>query len=79
MEELSPRLFSFNSPYGACPSCHGLGSLRRFSPEMVVPDLEAPVYTAIALGQIKITLIICLYFTVPVKLLALILTRLGSN
>ncbi|MBD1938283.1 excinuclease ABC subunit UvrA [Microcoleus sp. FACHB-68] len=48
MEELSPRLFSFNSPYGACPSCHGLGSLRRFSPEMVVPDLEAPVYSAIA-------------------------------
>jgi excinuclease ABC subunit A len=48
MEELSPRLFSFNSPYGACPSCHGLGSLRRFSPELVVPDPEAPVYAAIA-------------------------------
>jgi excinuclease ABC subunit A len=48
MEELSPRLFSFNSPYGACPHCHGLGSLRTFSPELVVPDLEAPVYAAIA-------------------------------
>ena len=48
MEELSPRLFSFNSPYGACPQCHGLGSLRTFSPELVVPDLEAPVYAAIA-------------------------------
>ncbi|HEY9602313.1 MAG TPA: excinuclease ABC subunit UvrA [Allocoleopsis sp.] len=48
MEELSPRLFSFNSPYGACPSCHGLGSLRTFSPELVVPDPEAPVYAAIA-------------------------------
>ncbi len=48
MEELSPRLFSFNSPYGACPHCHGLGSLRRFSPELVVPDPEAPVYSAIA-------------------------------
>jgi excinuclease ABC subunit A len=41
MEELSPRLFSFNSPYGACPHCHGLGSLRRFSPELVVPDPES--------------------------------------
>ncbi|GAX43053.1 excinuclease ABC subunit A [Tolypothrix sp. NIES-4075] len=48
MEELSPRLFSFNSPYGACPNCHGLGSLRRFSPDLVVPDPEAPVYAAIA-------------------------------
>ncbi|HEY9833392.1 MAG TPA: excinuclease ABC subunit UvrA, partial [Stenomitos sp.] len=48
MEELSPRLFSFNSPYGACPHCHGLGTLRTFSPELVVPDPEAPVYAAIA-------------------------------
>lgn len=48
MEELSPRLFSFNSPYGACPHCHGLGSLRRFSPDLVVPDPKAPVYAAIA-------------------------------
>src|SRR5579883_746576 len=48
MEELSPRLFSFNSPYGACPHCHGIGSLRRFSPELVVPDPQAPVYSAIA-------------------------------
>ncbi|GAB4154050.1 MAG: excinuclease ABC subunit UvrA [Cyanobacteria bacterium J069] len=48
MEELSPRLFSFNSPYGACPHCHGLGSLRTFSAELVVPDLTLPVYAAIA-------------------------------
>ena len=48
MEELSPRLFSFNSPYGACPHCHGLGSLRTFSPELVVPDPSQPVYAAIA-------------------------------
>lgn len=48
MEELSPRLFSFNSPYGACPDCHGLGSLRRFSPELVVPDTKLPVYAAIS-------------------------------
>ncbi len=48
MDELSPRLFSFNSPYGACPDCHGLGSLRRFSADLVVPDLTSPVYAAIA-------------------------------
>ena len=48
MEELSPRLFSFNSPYGACPSCHGLGHLKTFSPELVIPDPNAPLYNAIA-------------------------------
>ncbi|MCH2051185.1 MAG: excinuclease ABC subunit UvrA [Trichodesmium sp. ALOHA_ZT_67] len=48
MEELSPRLFSFNSPYGACPTCHGLGSLKQFSPELIVPDPNAPLYSAIA-------------------------------
>ena len=48
MDELSPRLFSFNSPYGACPDCHGLGSLRRFSANLVVPDPSVPVYAAIA-------------------------------
>ncbi len=48
MEELSPRLFSFNSPYGACPDCHGIGHLRRFTLERVVPDPSLPVYAAIA-------------------------------
>jgi excinuclease ABC subunit A len=48
MEELSPRLFSFNSPYGACPDCHGIGHLRQFTLERVVPDPSLPVYAAIA-------------------------------
>ena len=48
MEELSPRLFSFNSPHGACPECHGLGNLPVFSPDLLVPDPTAPVYCAIA-------------------------------
>jgi excinuclease ABC subunit A len=48
MEELSPRLFSFNSPYGACPHCHGIGTLKTFTPDLIVPDPEAPVYAAIA-------------------------------
>ncbi len=36
--EISPRTFSFNSPYGACPSCSGLGTLNDFDPLLVVPD-----------------------------------------
>jgi len=38
MEELTPRMFSFNSPYGACPHCDGLGSHMEIDPEMIVPD-----------------------------------------
>ena len=48
MEELSPRLFSFNSPYGACPDCHGLGHRRCFMVERVIPDPSQPLYAAIA-------------------------------
>ncbi|RJQ52295.1 MAG: excinuclease ABC subunit UvrA [Actinobacteria bacterium] len=39
-EELSPRMFSFNSPYGACPRCGGLGSRQEIDPELVVPHPE---------------------------------------
>ena len=38
IEELSPRAFSFNNPYGACPCCGGLGSLMRIDPDNVIPD-----------------------------------------
>ena len=38
IEELAPRMFSFNNPYGACPTCGGLGELMKVSAEMVVPD-----------------------------------------
>jgi len=37
-EELTPRMFSFNSPYGACPSCNGLGTIMEIDPDLVVPD-----------------------------------------
>ena len=37
-EELEPRSFSFNSPYGACTRCHGLGTKMEVDPELVVPD-----------------------------------------
>ena len=37
-EELEPRSFSFNSPFGACPECTGLGTRREVDPELIVPD-----------------------------------------
>jgi excinuclease ABC subunit A len=39
LAEIEPRTFSFNSPYGACPACDGLGSREGFVPELVLPDL----------------------------------------
>ncbi len=38
LPEITPRVFSFNSPYGACPNCGGLGYKMEFDPELVVPD-----------------------------------------
>ncbi len=38
LEELSPRMFSFNSPYGACDECDGLGTILEFDPDLIVPD-----------------------------------------
>jgi excinuclease ABC subunit A len=38
LAELEPRIFSFNSPYGACPACGGLGIILEFDPELLVPD-----------------------------------------
>ena len=38
IEEIEPRLFSFNNPFGACPTCDGLGVKLYFDPELVVPD-----------------------------------------
>ncbi|HQJ62555.1 MAG TPA: excinuclease ABC subunit UvrA, partial [Methanothrix soehngenii] len=37
-EELQPRMFSFNSPFGACESCNGLGFRMEFDPELIIPD-----------------------------------------
>ena len=40
IEELTPRMFSFNNPYGACPTCAGLGTLMKISPELCIPDRD---------------------------------------
>lgn len=38
VEELEPRSFSFNNPFGACPECSGLGELKKINPDLIVPD-----------------------------------------
>jgi excinuclease ABC subunit A len=47
--DLEPRLFSFNSPHGACPKCDGLGEVIFFDPELIVPDKNI----SIASGAVK--------------------------
>ena len=53
MEELAPRMFSFNSPYGACPKCDGIGSHIEVDPELVVPDKSKSLIqgTVVPLGE----------------------------
>ena len=43
IEELTPRMFSFNNPYGACPACTGLGSQLKVDPMLVVPDEDKSI------------------------------------
>jgi len=38
LEEMTPRMFSFNNPFGACPTCSGLGTMMKIDPALVVPD-----------------------------------------
>lgn len=48
LDELEPRTFSFNSPYGACPACDGLGTRLEVDEKLVIPDEDAPLIHAIA-------------------------------
>jgi len=43
MPELEPRMFSFNSPFGACPECTGLGTKTEFDPDLIMPDRRKPL------------------------------------
>ncbi len=45
--ELSPRMFSFNSPYGACETCSGLGFILQFDPDRIVSDPEKSLYDGV--------------------------------
>src|ERR687895_334487 len=48
LPELQPRIFSFNSPHGACPRCTGLGAQQEIDPDLLVPDASLPVAEALA-------------------------------
>ncbi|MCB9748259.1 MAG: excinuclease ABC subunit UvrA [Candidatus Omnitrophica bacterium] len=48
ISEISPRLFSFNSPFGACSVCNGLGTKMEMDPELLIPDETRPWVNAIA-------------------------------
>ena len=43
IEELAPRMFSFNNPYGACPTCTGLGVFMKVDPDLVIPDKKLSI------------------------------------
>ena len=49
IEELTPRMFSFNNPYGACENCTGLGVFQKVDPDLIVPNVDL----SIAQGAIK--------------------------
>lgn len=51
IEELEPRMFSFNSPFGACPKCTGLGVFMKIDPDLIIPDPRL----SISQGAIKAT------------------------
>ncbi len=44
IEELTPRMFSFNNPYGACPKCTGLGVFMKIDPDRVIPDWSKSIH-----------------------------------
>ena len=48
IEELTPRMFSFNNPFGACPECLGIGATLHADPDRIVPDKDKPLGKAIA-------------------------------
>jgi excinuclease ABC subunit A len=44
LPEIEPRMFSFNSPFGACPACEGIGKEKFFDPNLVIPDKRKSIY-----------------------------------
>ena len=46
-EELSPRMFSFNNPFGACPTCTGIGYLMKMDPDLIIPDKNKTLYDGV--------------------------------
>ncbi len=44
LDEIEPRMFSFNNPFGACPECHGLGFTMDFDSDLIIPDQSKSIY-----------------------------------
>ncbi|HVI42803.1 MAG TPA: excinuclease ABC subunit UvrA, partial [Anaerovoracaceae bacterium] len=51
IEELEPRMFSFNSPFGACPACNGLGFLQKIDPDLIIAEKNLSIENG-ALGDV---------------------------
>jgi excinuclease ABC subunit A len=47
IEELSPRMFSFNNPFGACPECTGIGYLMKMNEDLIIPDKNKTLYDGV--------------------------------
>ncbi len=69
IEELEPRMFSFNNPMGACPECNGLGFIQSIDPELVIPDQSVSIIDK-ALGNIFATMEYTSYYWQVIKALA---------
>jgi excinuclease ABC subunit A len=71
IEELAPRMFSFNTPYGACPTCLGLGFQLKADPDMIIPDKSLSIMdgaiTASGWGNIRGDNIARMYFEALAK------------
>ena len=71
IEELSPRMFSFNNPFGACPTCTGLGSQMKIDPDMIIPNKNLSIVegaiTASGWNNIKSDGISRMYFDALAK------------
>ena len=71
IEELTPRMFSFNNPYGACPACTGLGSQLKVDPDLIIPNKELSILegaiTASGWSNIKSDGIARMYFDALAK------------
>ena len=71
IEELTPRMFSFNNPYGACPACTGLGSQLKVDPDLIIPNKDLSILegaiTASGWSSIKSDGIARMYFDALAK------------
>ena len=71
IEELTPRLFSFNNPYGACPACTGLGTQLKVDPALIIPNRNISILeggiTASGWGNVKNDGIAKMYFEALAK------------